>query len=144
MTDLPEACDFCELPRDEERDEEFVKLYLGDPPQPDRITVRDVGRRRDTERHSKSAQGRVLFETLQGHPQFEVVGKDIVEEVRAVGGDVHWTADPSEMSRTRLETEMHHDKVGVALEVFPEAREVEPDAMVCQECAEMFRNLGQE
>lgn len=142
MVELPEACDFCELPRDEERDEHFVKLHLGDPPQPQPATSRGIID--DPMRRTSEQQFRALKEALQKMPEVEYEVYDHVQEVKQIGGEPHFSKDPSDVPLTRHESEIAHDKTAAEIGFQPEPREVEPDAMVCQECAEMFRSLGEE
>lgn len=131
-------CDFCDLGLEE--DEQFTEVRLGPLPQPQRIRVDEVGATYRNET-GRAAQGRVLMEALSGHPSFEVDGSNMVEEVRSVGGDVHWTsaAEQGTMPEiSRFESELRDDKVGVRLVVYPEPEEQEPAAKLCPRCVKMF------
>jgi len=142
MVDFPEECDFCELPRDEERDEEFVKLHLGDPPQPKRVTARGITD--STMMRREDGRFQALKNALDDMPEVEYKVFDRVEEVKAIGGDVHFAKNAGASDEPYYTSDINNDKTAAEVGIHPEAREVEPDAMVCQECAEMFRNLGQE
>lgn len=142
MSDFPEECDFCEMPRDEERDGEFVKLHLGDPPQPRPVSSRAIID--STMRRREDARSRALMDALDEMPEAEYKIHDAVDEVKTIGGDVHFAKGAGASDEPYYTSDINHDKCAAEVMVHPEAREVEPDAMVCQECAEMFRNLGQE
>jgi len=151
MTDLDdlvqEQCGFCECGWDDELDEPLVPLHLGDPPQPQ--PVRSQGISGNTAvRSSRYEKKRLdaLLNALRDMDGMEYEVHDAVEEVKSVGGESHWT-DAGEYGSTpdvtAFESEVNYDKSAATLRFHPEARDVEPDAMVCQECAEMFRSLGE-
>lgn len=137
MTSLPDTCDFCNLiPED---DESLVEVRFGSQPQPDliRVEARDSQYRNET---NKLAQGRVLIEELRGNPLFDVTTHDFVEEVRSVG-PVNSSSNQQFQSLGNTENHgtVHEDMVAVRLKVYPEATEVEADAMLCQHCADMLQ-----
>lgn len=136
MTELPETCDFCELsPSD---DASLVEVRFGSLPQPNMIRLKgtDSQHRRESNRQ---AQGRLLVELMKDDPSFDVTLHNMVEEVTAVGGETHFAEKPSDISAGGWQSEYHDDKVGVRLSVYPDAVETEPDAMLCEGCADMLR-----
>lgn len=140
---IQEQCDFCEATWREDLDEPLEPLHIGDPPQPQQVTARGIQNENQAS-WSFSGQGKLdaIINAMREMDGLEFEVHERVREVKAVGGKTHF-------AKTTSDGEMYFDsevkeKTAAELQFSPEAREVEPDAMVCQECAEMFRNLGQE
>jgi len=132
---VQETCDFCECGWDEGLDEPLTPLFVGAP---------DSKRQAETSR-SNSSNGRgfansttmnrysALVEALRKNSSVEFEISDGVYELEGsvVAGE--------EMSQS-----YNADKTVAEVSVAgPPPEEREPDAMVCEECAEMFSSLGE-
>lgn len=135
-----ETCDFCDCARDEDLDEPFEPLHVGDPPQPQPVTARGIqGDNFGSWRNQIEAKYSAVINALDDMDGMEYELYEHVHEVKAVGGKTHFAKSTSQ-GEMYFDSEVQ-DKNAATLRFHPEAREVEPDAMVCQECAEMFRSL---
>jgi hypothetical protein len=142
---VQEECDFCGCSWDENLDEPLVPLHLGDPPQPQPVESRGVqGNFEYGDTHSAQAKLDSILKAMQDMDGLEYEVYENVEEVSAIGGDTHFAEKAGEGGPRQFTPEVDSGKTAAKLRFHPEPREVEPDAMVCSECAEMFRNLGDE
>lgn len=155
MTDDPfekgPVCDFCEIAVEE--GESLEPIYVGEQPKPNPHYLSAVENRN---RMSRSMQilgheGEsfvALYKALQSCPDIDLNISNVVDEVRAVGGETHFvTEDGMEHGSipdvTELETRRNRDKIGVELKIRPKDVRDNPDAKVCDICAEKFRDLGE-
>lgn len=140
---VQEKCDFCECTWDGDLDDPLVPLHLGEPPQPQPVTSRGIqDDNRESWQISQQSQLEAIINALDDMGGMEYEIHKQVHEVKAVGGETHF-AKATDGGEMYFDSEPE-DKTAAELRFHPEAREVEPDAMVCQECAEMFRNLREE
>jgi hypothetical protein len=140
--DQQKQCDFCECERDDELDEPLVPLHLGEPPQPQPVTSRGTQENyEESWKDQNAAQLEAVRSALgsMGGMEFEIHEK--VHEIKPVGGETHFGKATSN-GEMYFESE-EKEKTSAELRFHPSAREVEPDAMVCTECAEMFRSLSE-
>lgn len=143
-------CDFCKIPV--EPDDTLNPIYVGELPQPKPHYLSAVERK-----NRMSSQMRILghegesfialYRALQDCPDIDMNISNVVDEVRAVNGDTHFvTEDSMEYGSipepTEFETRRNRDKVGVELKIRPKDVTYEPDAEVCDVCAEMFESMG--
>jgi len=136
MTDDPHElgpeCDFCGIPV--EPDESLEPIYVGELPQPKPHYLSEVSPRPD-----RGSNNMYLLEKPIGiyDTMYRALHKcrdiEINESMR-----VKYESAPES---TQFETRTHDDKVGVSLKIHPKDVEYEPDAEVCDTCAEMLHSL---
>jgi len=132
------VCDFCEISVD--KDEMLEPIYVGELPQPEPHRLRRVAsRERDHLLGKPIGIYTALYQAIRGCDDIEVEEFMNVEELKTVGGETHF-ADME--SGVPFETRRRDDKVAVSLKIHPKDMEYEPDAKVCDTCAEMFSSLS--
>lgn len=146
-------CDFCELMIEE--DEELEPVFVGTPPKPTPHTLREVADRDG--RHTTRVGGnelrmlgrpigyyQALYSALQSSDDIQIKESMNVEEVRSVGGDTHYAdlEHGSVPDMTQFETRTREKKVGVSIRIAPKEVKQDEDAMVCPNCAAMFREMS--
>jgi len=146
------VCDFCKIAVDP--DESLEPIYIGEMPQPKPHYLSEVAPR-DGRRGTRVGGSefhllgrpigiyQAMYQALENCNDIEVNESNRVEEVKAVGGETHYAdlEHGSVPEPTQFETNVHSDKVGVSLKIRPKDVTYEPDAEVCDVCAEMFKNL---
>jgi len=142
-------CDFCKIPVDP--DETLEPIYVGELPQPKPHYLSGVERKNRMSREMRilGHEGEAflaLYKVIQDCPDIDLNIARAVEEVKSVGGDSHMVnmEHGSAPDLTEFETRRNRDKVGVELKIRPKDVTYEPDAEVCDMCAEMFRGLADE
>jgi hypothetical protein len=144
MSELDEldrdVCDFCECGRDEEMDDEFVELYVGSlsPPRDTQLKA-IVHKRKNVNKENRRYES--LLKAIDQTKCIEYDFHDQVREVKQIGGETH-TAKMGDGGQY-YDSEIRNDKIAVQLTVSHPEPSNEPDAMVCQNCAEMFRSLDE-
>lgn len=148
------VCDFCEIAVD--KGETLEPIYVGELPQPKPHYLSEVRQKGDNYHLLGKSIGvyAAMYEALRNCPDIDINESEVVEEVTAVGGESHFVTEESmEYGSTpglrqgvrgdvELETRTNRDKVGVELRIRPKDVTYQPDAEVCDTCAEMFRSLG--
>ena len=132
MTDLPEACDFCDLVPDGG----LVEVRFGPLPQPSPVTSQGITNNRAIGRHS-SEKFDALITAIRKMDGLEFEINEMVREVKEVGGKQHFgkVTDGGEMY---FDSEVRDDKTAAELRYRPNLIESEPDAKLCQNCVEML------
>jgi len=139
--DGPE-CDFCELAV--ERGESLQPIYVGELPQPKQHYLSATARRGGMRGNRYKGKYDALRKALYDCPDVDLNESNVVHEVEAVGGESHFATEeelreaPSPTDFTTKRTE----QVGVSLKIRPKDVTYEPDAEVCDTCAEMFESLA--
>jgi hypothetical protein len=134
-------CDFCKIPV--EPDESLTPIYVGELPQPKPHYLSQTAQRGGMRGNRYKGKYDALRKALYDCPDVTLNESNVVHEVEAVGGASHFMTEdeltshdaPTDFTTTRTE------KVGVELKIRPKDVTYEPDAEVCDVCAEMFKNL---
>lgn len=141
------VCDFCEIAV--EKDETLEPIYVGELPQPKPHYLSEVREKSDNYHLLGKSIGVyvAMYEALRNCPDVDINDSEVVEEVQAVGGESHFVTEESmeygsTPGLTEFETQTTRNKVGVELRIRPKDVTYQPDAEVCDTCAEMFRSLG--
>jgi hypothetical protein len=137
------VCDFCEIAV--EVDETLEPIYVGEPPQPEPHCLREVvSSSRDARLLGKPIGiYQAIYQALHKCNDVQLKESNRVKEVRSVSGETHYSdlEYGSVPQSTVFETNTRNDKAGVTLKIHPKDVTCEPDAKVCDCCAEMFKNL---
>lgn len=144
MDDENPECDFCEMKIED--DETLEPLYVGELPQPKPHYLRATAMRGGMRDNRYKGKYDALRMALHECPDIDLNESNVVHEVQAVGGETHSVSENSMVygdtpDVTEFETNRNRDKVGVELKIRPKNVTYSPDAEVCSNCVEMFRNL---
>jgi len=148
-----ERCDFCDLQIDE--DEALEPLYVGDPPEPAARILQETCSKRETRGMNRGSRGRKLlgrplaiyvavFRALQYCDDISV--DEWYQVMEREQNEVFGLNERKVKAGIALEEEsfggtVNDDKVGVGITIKPKSGETEPDAMVCENCQQMFETL---
>jgi len=141
------VCDFCEIAVD--KGETLEPIYVGELPQPKphRLTAVERKNRMSNRMRMLGHDGEAflaLYKALTECQDIDLNISNRVEEVKAVGGETQFTnlEHGSVPSPTEFESRTRNDKAGVSLKIRPKDVTYEPDAEVCDTCAEMFSSMS--
>lgn len=129
MDDLPDTCDFCNLSLDE--DEELTPLHVDESPEPKPIVIEGFDELTSHDTFDRSAEGRALINAMEQSDNAELTLNRGVEVIERVGDSIG-----------QYESTYDEHKVSARVKVRPYMEDRSPDAMVCETCADMFKNLG--
>jgi hypothetical protein len=151
LTDDPHeegpVCDFCNLPV--EPDEKLEPIYVGEVPQPDPHHLRAIERKnRRTELMTilghRGESFIALYKAIEGCQDIDLDISNVVHKVESTGGGEQLVTE-NELMETRhsadFKTRRDKNKVGVTLTIHPKDMDHEPDAKVCDTCADSFRSM---
>lgn len=128
-------CDFCDLMIEE--GESLEPIYVGELSQPKPHYLSEVKQKSDNYHLLGKPTGIyiAMYKALKNCNDIDLNTSEAVYEPEPV------TTDPMETPDINFGDNVNHDKVGVELCIRPKDVTYEPDAMLCPNCAEKFRNL---
>lgn len=155
MTDDPfergPECDFCGLAVEE--GETLEPIFVGEPEKPKPHYLSETAERNPGYQKARLfgqpiGMYQALRQALHNCDDITLDESKVVHEVQAVGGqrhmvteeELHQLPDPTDFERRQRMTKT--DKVGVSIKIQPKDIYHEPDAELCDICAEKFRGLG--
>lgn len=151
------VCDFCEIPVEPE--ETLEPIYVGELPQSKPHRLSEVW---DANLHMGGAEydtktvthllGRpvsvyvALWRALEHCSDVDIDFSTSVEEIATVGGETGFAdlSKESMPSTSQFESRTRDDAVSASVKIRPKDVTYEPDAEVCDTCAEMFSGLNDE
>lgn len=151
QVELPDECDFCDQPLDE--DEELVPVYVGEPPTPKPRRLQGFAKHHRATRTSgymsrqdlrdvriyghTVGEFAALLNALQSADGVDITMSPEVREVRSIGGERHMVSSSPD-TPSRVETDLNREKAGARINIDAEHEPAEPDLMLCEYCAESF------
>lgn len=146
-------CDFCNIALDSDEGP-LQPIYVGEQPTPKPHHLREVQKKSRRIGDGYQVLGVeaeafiALYKALENCPDVDLNFAPVVDDVRSVSGESRFVTDAEQAHLNQgvrgdvsLDTYRNEDLVGVSLKIRPKAVEDDPDAMVCEDCAEMFRNI---
>jgi hypothetical protein len=136
------VCDFCKIVV--EPDETLEPIYVGEQPKPKKHYLKGIAQRGGMHDNRYKGKYDAIRKALHDCTDVDLRESNVVHDVRAVGGDVHFVTE-NELRHTPnptdYELERQRDKVAAEIIIEPQQVPDNPDAMVCDCCAEMFRSM---
>jgi len=136
------VCDFCEIAVD--KGETLEPIYVGELPQPKPHYISQTAQRGGMRGNRYKGKYDALRKALYDCPDIDLNESNVVHEVEAIGGESQFVTEDELMDAPNPTdfTTKRTEKVGVSLKIRPKDVTYEPDAKVCDTCAEMFSSMS--